>query len=73
MQVVAGFVNAYARLSDGSLWSWGSNSYGMLANGSSVSSKKIPVAVPMPSGREVARLGSGSIYAETVFVVTKAG
>lgn len=46
---------------EGSLWSWGDNSYGQLGIGSTVSSLT-PAAISLPAGKKVKKIASGGFH-----------
>jgi len=67
-QIAGGREFATAVLTDGSVWSWGGNFQGQLANGST-SGRSTPGAVSSLQGQSVARIGSQSL-AFAMFLVT---
>jgi alpha-tubulin suppressor-like RCC1 family protein len=55
--IAGGAFNAYALGSDGKLYAWGDNQDGELGNGTGTGSASTPVAVPLPSGSILQKLG----------------
>jgi alpha-tubulin suppressor-like RCC1 family protein len=67
--VAAGQYHNLAVTSTGALYAWGSNSFGQLGNGTTVSST-VPVQVTLPAGVKATAVGAGDSHS---LVVTSAG
>lgn len=70
-QIAAGTTTAYVLRADGTMNAWGQNDKGQVGDGSTARRRLTPVAVPLPTGREVRRLASLSTTSQTALAVMK--
>lgn len=61
VQVSAGGSHSLALASDGTLYAWGSNSFGQLGNNSTTQSL-VPMAVTMPVGTQFVQVAAGGLH-----------